>query len=468
MTATVLCLNPPSAKGFIRNGRWTRQSRGNQSWYPIFLSYLCGFLQKHNFNVGILDASTQNMSEDICYLYITKVLQPTTIFYYWSFDSLQSDLAFADRLAQYSQVVLVGPWSLCAPEALLQTKNVHIMSYGEFEYTCLDILKGTPVSKIQGIIWRDVQNVLHTNPSRPLCSTQELDNMSFVTQIYSEFLNIKNYHQTSLKFPFIDLFGSRGCPGGKYGACTYCQWVQAFQGGPSYRSRSIKNIIEELWFIKNNLPEVKQIFFQDDTLPQKHVIELSLAISNEKLNICWGGYSRAELSFDTLKLMKESGCRTLHIGYESPIQENLDIIHKGLTVEQMKEFATNIKKLNMWTSATFMLFPWMTPEEIKFTINWAKSIKPKRMNFIQAQGYPNTQYAEMIKQFTNHPDIIIPSNTPRFVGKLMSFEEMKKWEQWGFKQFYIYNPHFWIEVLSHPKEWKNVYQDAKGLLQFLN
>jgi len=49
----------------------------------------------------------------------------------------------------------------------------------------------------------------------------------------------------------------------------------------------------------------------------------------------------------------------------------------------------------------------------------------------------------------------------------MSFEEMKKWEQWGFKQFYIYNPRFWWEVLRHPSEWKNVAQDARGLLKFL-
>jgi hypothetical protein len=104
----------------------------------------------------------------------------------------------------------------------------------------------------------------------------------------------------------------------------------------------------------------------------------------------------------------------------------------------------------------------MTPKEIKFTIKWAKLIKPKRMNFIQAQGYPNTPYSETIKEFQNF------QNTHPFSPlKLMSYKEMQKWEQWGFKQFYLYNPSFWWEVLSHPKEWKNVLTDASGLLNFL-
>ena len=447
----ILVLNPPAEKGFIRTGRWTRKTRAGQAWPPIHLSYLTGFLEKHDFNVGLLDACAQNMGYEMTYLYIKEVLKPEVIFFYWAFDSMIKDLAFADELAIHSKVVLVGPWSLCAPDALLQTKRIKIMTYGEFEQTCLELLKNNHYTDVKGIIWRNhIDNTIHTNPPRPLCSSQELDDMPFVSEVYREFLDLKLYRQTSLKYPFIDLFGSRGCPN----SCSYCVWTRAFQGGASYRSRSIKNIIEELWFIKNNLPEVKQIFFQDDTLPQKHVTELSQAILDEKLNITWGGYSRAELDFDTLKLMKESGCRTLHVGYESPIQVNLDIIHKGLTVERMKEFAGNIRKLGMVTSATFMLFPWMTPTEIKFTINWAKSIKPTRMNFIQAQGYPHTPYEDTVRRFGT-------------ALKLMSFEEMKHWEQWGFKQFYLYNPSFWFEVLKHPSEWRGVYQDSKGLFSFL-
>lgn len=370
------------------------------------------------------------------------------ILYYWCYDNAKVDLEFADTLAKHAHVILVGPWSYCMPDALKHTKNIHIMTYGEFEKTCLELIKNNHYTEVKGIYWRNhISDEIVKNPPMPLLDQKELDNIPYVTSIYREFLDITKYRQTSLRYPFVDLFTARGCSH----RCSYCVWVRAMQGGPSYRMRSIGNVIRELKYIKDYLPQVKQIFFQDDTLPPKRATELSQAILNEKLKICWGGYSRAELDYETLKLMKESGCRTLHIGYESPIQKNLNLINKDITVEQMEEFASNVRKLGLWTSATFMLFPWMTKEEIKFTIDWAKKIKPKRMNFIQAQAYPNTPYAETLKNFNN----------------LMTYAEMKRWEQWGFKRFYLYNPHFWCEVLKSPREWRNVWNDARGLLNFL-
>ena len=468
MTLKILCLNPPAEKGFIRSGRWTRRTRANQNWYPIHLALLTGYLEKHDYNTGLLDASAQNMSYELTFHYIKEVLQPNIIFYYFCYDNMASDLDFADLLAKYSRVILVGPWSLCAPDALLKTKRINVCTYGEFEQTCLELLQNQHYPDIKGIIWRNhIDNTLHTNPPRPLCTSEELDDMPFVSSVYKDFLDLKLYRQTSLKFPFVDTLGARGCPPNyctstkTWDNCSFCVWTHAFQGKPSYRSRSIKNIISELWWIKNNLPEVKQIFFQDDTLPQHHAHDLSQSILDEKLNICWGGYSRAELDYDTLKLMKESGCRTLHVGFESPIQSNLDLIHKGITVEQMKEFALNIKKLNMMTFSTFMFFPWQTPAEIKFTVNWAKSARLKRVNFVQAQGYPNTPYFDTIKHLNNPTKI---TETPKH---LMTFEEMKHWEQYAFKHFYLYNPHFWAQTLKSPREWGQVFADAKGLLSFL-
>ncbi len=443
----IFLLNPPSEKGFIRTGRWLRRSRGNQSWAPIWLAYATSFLEGKGEECFLLDASILNLSysqtED-------KIISfnPDFIVYYWGYDSFESDLYFANKLGEERKVILVGPWSYCMPDALLKAPNCYAMTYGEFEYTLLDLINNINVSSVKGIYWRDhINDTIIQNKPRPLCSCEELDNIPFVSSVYKRFLPIKLYHQTSLRFPFTDVFGSRGCPH----KCQFCVWTRAFQNGPSYRPRSIKNIISELWYIKHDLPEIKQVWFQDDTLPPKRALELSQAILDENLKICWGCLTRAEQSYETLKLMKESGCRTLHIGYEIPIQQHLDIIQKDITIEQMSEFASNVKKLNMWSSATFMIFPWESKEDIEFTIKWCKKIKPKRMNFIQAQGYPNTPYTTTLTKYSN----------------LMSSEEMEYWEKWGFKQFYFYNPHFWWDVLKSPREWRNLLRDATGLLGFL-
>lgn len=208
----VLALNPPSEKGFIRTGRWTRKSRGNQSWAPVWLAYCVGFLQQHGFEVELYDASAKGTSYDAIY-YMVKILKPEVILFYWCYDNMKDDLEFADLLAKFSQIILVGPWSLCAPDALLQTKRVHIMTYGEFEHTVLEILETNHYTDVKGVIWRNhIDNTIHKNPPRPLCSSKDLDEMPFVTSIYRQFLNLKWYRQTSLRFPFVDLFTARGCP----------------------------------------------------------------------------------------------------------------------------------------------------------------------------------------------------------------------------------------------------------------
>lgn len=444
----ILVLNPPSETGFIRSGRWTRKSRGNQQWYPIHLSYLTGFLIQKGYNCGLLDASASNMHSDIVFMYVTKVLQPDVIFYYWCYDNIDADLAFADLLAKYSKVILVGPWSFCEPNALLRTQRINIMTYGEFEHTCLALLETNFNPDTRGTIWRDTHNQLHTNALRPLCSSQELDAMPFVTSVYKDFLKLQNYRQTSFRFPFVDTLTSRGCPS----RCTFCLWVRAFQNGPSYRMRSVKNVIEELWFIKNEMPEVKQIHLQDDTIPEKRAQELSQAMIDENLNITWSGYSRAELSFETLKLMKDSGLRTLHVGYETNDPKSLALIQKDITVARMEEFAHSIRQLDLWTCAGFMIYPWQTKDEVDSLIRWVKkTVRPRRFSFTQLFAYPNTPICKTLQEQ--------PTN--------LSTHDMTKLEKTGFTQYYIRNPRWWLDTAKHPREWRNVSRDALGLLKFM-
>jgi hypothetical protein len=215
--------------------------------------------------------------------------------------------------------------------------------------------------------------------------------------------------------------------------------------------------MEELWYIKNELPEVNQVFFQDSTLITPWAKEISQAIIDEGLEMCWGAYSRADKDYETLKLMKEAGCRTLHVGYEVPIQSILDEIKKDITVEQEEQFIKNVNKVGLWTSSSFMIFPWMTPDQIKYMVKWIKDNNATRINVAQLQAYPNVPIMDVIASYKDMP------------GKhMMDFNEMQQWEQYCFKEFYIKNPKFWMNVVTNPREWKNVVNDALGMLGFLS
>jgi len=441
----VYLLNPPG--DVIRTGRWVRKSRARQGWPPIWLAYATALLGREGHKCKLVDASIEGVTYSESLADVER-FNPNMVAYYWAYDTVEEDLYFANELASRYPLVLVGPWSHCLPNALDRVENVKAMTYGEFDHTLLEVVEGESPENIKGLVWRDSDGMITHNDARPLCLGEELDNIPFVAGVYRRFLDLYKYHQTSFRHPFIDLLTARGCPH----HCTLCLWIRALQGGSSYRSRSIKNVVEELWYIKNNLPEIKQIHIQDDTLPPKRAKELSQTILDEDLRITWGGYARAELDRETLQLMDQSGLRTLHVGYETCDIETLELIQKDVTVETMEEFARNVRELDIWTCAGFMIFPWQTKEKVRETIQWAKKVvKPRRFSFTQLFPYPNTPICKSVEEASSR----------------LTQEEMIQLEKEGFREFYLRNPSWWWDTVKRPREWRNVWRDAIGLLQFL-
>jgi radical SAM superfamily enzyme YgiQ (UPF0313 family) len=453
MMGKVFLLNPPSTEGVIRTGRLVRKSKiSTQSWQPIHLSYATGLLEKASYECMLYDASVTNDSQfDV----LTKIkkFKPDHIAYYWAYDTAKEDLDFANKLGHFWDVTLVGPWSAHYPEALFLYPKINAMTFGDFEYTLLSLYGVKNKQLIQGLKYREDGEIIFNPQGEPL-TTEQLDNLPFVSDVYKRHLDMDAYHQTSFKHPFTDLFSAISCP---Y-RCSFCSWTNGCDllRPNRYVQRSLKNVIEELWYIKNELPKIKQVFFQDSTLITPRAREISQAILDEKMDLCWGCYSRADKDYGTLKLMKSAGCRTLHVGYEVPIQTVLDEIKKDITVEQESQFIRDVNSLKLWTSSSFMIFPWMTEDQIRYMIWWIKDKGATRINVAQLQVYPNVPIVDVVNAYRDMPN-----------KHMMDFNEMKKWEQYCFNEFYLKNPKFWWQVLTNPSEWKSVIKDGLGMMKFL-
>jgi radical SAM superfamily enzyme YgiQ (UPF0313 family) len=105
---------------------------------------------------------------------------------------------------------------------------------------------------------------------------------------------------------------SRGCP---YD-CEFC--TIGTIAGRKYRSRPIDEVIVEI-----NSIECPYLFFVDDSIALNRKNGRELFSEMKGLNKLWVGQGTATLAEDTtlLKLMYESGCRALLIGFES-VQQN--------------------------------------------------------------------------------------------------------------------------------------------------
>ena len=92
---------------------------------------------------------------------------------------------------------------------------------------------------------------------------------------------------------------------------------------------------------------MKEFFFDDDTFNIQKARTVELCAKLKPLNLTWSCTSRVTTDYETLKAMKEAGCRLLIVGYESGDQQILKNIKKGATVERARQFTKDCHKLGL-------------------------------------------------------------------------------------------------------------------------
>jgi radical SAM superfamily enzyme YgiQ (UPF0313 family) len=222
------------------------------------------------------------------------------------------------------------------------------------------------------------------NDARPIL--ENMDELPFVAPVYKRDLKIENYFSGYLKHPYVSIYTGRGCRS----KCTFCLWPQTV-GGHRYRTRSVENVIAEVKWIRDNMPEVKEIMFDDDTFTDFKPRAEEIARGLGKLGVTWSCNAKANVPYATLKVMKENGLRLLLVGYESGDDQILLNIKKGLRTDIARRFSEDCRKLNIKIHGTFILgLPGETHETIEKTIEYAKEINPHTIQVSLAAPYPGT------------------------------------------------------------------------------
>ena len=453
----ILLLNPPYVPEFMRSARWAAVSISGSNWYPIYLAYCTGLLEKYGHKTKLVDGPVDKLShEDV--FNMSSDFSPDMSVLYISDKSLENDITIGEKIKKLtgSYIVLVGPWCSCInPDELLKKSKIDSLAIGEFDYTILELAEGKTENTIDGLVWENNGKVIHNPPRKPL-TPEQINEFPFVTDVYRRHLNIRNYFQAPHLHPFVDLFTGRGCSWGK---CTFCLWPHTINKGAPYRTGDINKTIEELEFIKEKLPFVKEVFMQDDTLPAWRARELSTAIIENGLDITWSCYGRSDATYDfgTLKLMKKSGCRCLHVGYESSNLQILKNIKKGTTPKIMEKFTEMTNKVGLVNHADFIIgLPGETVETIKATVEWARKLKVDSYQFTIPKPYPETPFYEWLEENGNLKDGW--ANYPH-----LSSEDIEKWTKWALKETNM-NPRYLMRMMAKPKEWRRLVRSARYLV----
>jgi radical SAM superfamily enzyme YgiQ (UPF0313 family) len=151
-------------------------------------------------------------------------------------------------------------------------------------------------------------------------------------------------------------------------------------------------VAAEMAKVKQYWPEVKEFFFDDDTFNIQAARTIELCAKLKPLGLTWSCTSRVTTNYETLKAMKEAGCRLLIVGYESGDQQILKNIKKGATLEHAREFTKNCHKLGLVIHGDFIMgLPGETRETINNTIAFAKELDVETIQVSVAHAYPGTE-----------------------------------------------------------------------------
>ena len=381
-----LFLNPPSFEGFDggAGARYQARREIRSFWFPTWLAHPAAMVAVSKLvdappaGLGLDDVLPLANDFELCVIHTS-----TPSFY--------SDCQSAEALKEVNpklQIGFVGSHVDVLPGPSLQrAKAVDFVTRGEFDYTIAEVAKGRPLSEIDGLSWRDHGETVHNKP-RPV--PEDMDALPHVVDVYARDLRLENYQVGEARFPYVSFYTGRGCKS----RCTFCLWPQTIEGH-RFRVRSPEHVAAEVHKSLDHWPQLKEIFFDDDTLTDnlQHVEEIARLIGPAlaERNVSWSCNAKGNVPYETLKLLKQSGLRVLTVGFESGNQKILNNIRKGMKVSRYHQFADDCHKLGVKMHGCFILgLPGETRETIAETLEFAKQIDPHTVQCSVAAAYPGT------------------------------------------------------------------------------
>ena len=378
-----LFMQAPSFDGFDggAGSRYQAKREIKSFWYPTWLAQPAALVE----NSKLVDAPPHKQSlADV----LPMAKDHDLVVLHTSAPSFASDVKTIEALKSVNPNLKAGligaKVAVDAEGSMKSAPAVDFVARNEFDFTIKDVADDKPWADIEGLSYRNREDVIVHNADRPIL--ENMDSLPFVSPIYQRDLTIENYFIGYLKHPYISIYTGRGCKS----RCTFCLWPQTV-GGHRYRTRSVGHVIEEIAWAKKAFPQVKEFFFDDDTftddLPRAEAIAKELG----KLGVTWSCNAKANVPYESLKVLKEGGLRLLLVGYESGNQQILYNIKKGMRVEVAEKFTKDCHELGIAIHGTFIAgLPGETRETLRETAAWAAKINPHTIQVSLAAPYPGT------------------------------------------------------------------------------
>ena len=481
----IVTLNPPFLKNFSREARSPAVAKSGTLYYPMWLAYATGYLEKNGHTVKLIDAVAEELSAEDSVSQVCD-FKPDMVAVDTSTPSIYNDIKIAEEIKRnvpYIYIILVGPHvSTCPVDTLQISDSIDAVTIKEYDATLLRLADrlGTPYGKdsvlaeIGGIAYRSSKNEIFVNGESTFIT--DLDVFPFVSSVYKKHLKIEKYFYSHSRYPVLSLVTGRGCP---Y-HCTYCVLPQALHGH-TFRRRSIANVVCEFLYIADQMPHVKEIMLEDDTITadKDRCREFAYSLLEARATtIPWSANARADLDLESLQLLRRAGCRLLCVGLESGNQDILNNVKKGTTINGIERFIRDAKKAGILIHGCFMVGNrGETADSLVNTLNFAKTLNPDTAQFFPLMVYPGTSDFEYYKSkgWISTMDFrkwITPDGLHSSVvsNPDLTYEELVEFCNSSRLSFYL-RPRYIVskvlQILRNPSEGPRVFKAFQSLIPYI-
>jgi len=345
---------------------------------PLGMGFLISALKNAGHNVFFIDnyLSPDNFPET-AYLTKNKIdfvgIYANTVCYRDTFRMLAALEEMRRSRRWNGKIIVGGPHTSVAPET--------IPDYVDF------VVQGEGEKAIVDCIERSMPRIVVAEP------IADMDTIAPPAWEYFANLPYNFSVDWFSESPVFTVNTSRGCP---YG-CTFCSVGSVW--GRKYRAFSAQRVVSDIEHLIKTCG-IKGVYFREDnfTFDKKRTHEICEILLRKGIKLKWACETRADtLERDMLRLMYDAGCRGLYIGVESGSQRILDLLNKGIRLEQVRNAFNLCRETGIKTYASFVLgIPTETEAERTETILFADRIKPDSRMFNVFVGLPKSPLYQYI------------------------------------------------------------------------
>ena len=422
------------------------------------LAYIAAVLEAENHAVRIIDIDAEALTYDNLGRIIESekpdmvgITATTPVFY--------SALKMAEIVKKNSSAytVIGGIHATLMPVECAESSFIDFVVVGEGEKTIIElvnsILNKSDFSNIKGLTHKKGKEIIRNEAREPI---QDLDAIPFPARHL--FKNQKYTYPDALRYPASPIITSRGCPGN----CTFC--TAKFLHGKRFRCRSAENVLDEIESLIKDYG-VKEIHIWDDNFitNRNRVFAFRDGIIKRNIKVLFSfpnGIRADFINRDILKALKDFGTYSVAIGVESGNQNILDMIQKGIKLEQIENAFKLAKEMKLETWGFFLLgLPGEDKKTMSDTIDFAIKLDPDIAKFHVLKPFPKSAVYEQLKE----QGLIVDENYIHYgihtkpVHRLpdVSQEELLEWQQKAYRRFYM-RPSKMLKEIMRLKSWNRL------------